>query len=861
LGVFAPDSETVSGPALRDVENLLPLYGSYRFLRSPTVASVFDKTGNNPVSGGFVHLVDKRELIQFARPDEDVPTPDFAHWRDNEGNNEGDGLYKAIDEAVPNDADYIFGGQSNGQAGFEVKLSEVDDPLVDTGHILRVRYFIDSPVDTTFNFTLIDDGSNIASVTPSSPPVGEWTTETLTLGTLQASSIANYDRLSVSFAADLDSDLQVFYPDEVVGNSGGWEGNDGGTDLHDYLGDLADDTEYITTPNIPAGGFNFWATVGLENPVDPDVLTQHKLDVRARRVTMSAGELKVILKEGDTTIATSTITLNDSFTTHSINFDSDDILNINDYQNLRITFQAKNTALSGAGTVEISGMELEMPQSGTLFISWVEFEVPSVAGAETKEGDVNIQYVGDDEELFELSDAFAWSEVGRVSNYGQGTSKPLSWDFTSWGDDVIATNYVDEIQTKGPTDSVFSDLITSPGSDEYEPRARFCTTINNFLVLADINPDSGGAGGAGTLGTSLGNPYTVWWSAINDNQTFKEIDLTTQSDYQPLRDTPGAITGLVGGIDYGLVFKRGSIIRMDYVGSLEIFTFDTISYKDGTAYPRSIVTAGSDVYFMGGGSIKRIQEGRYVSDIGDGQVVRWLTDNENNDEAMAQRSNENTKLVDSQIIGAYDPITRCIYWVYTHEGASDFNKERRILVYNTVEDRFTKLSIDSSLPSNTYISHIQTIFNTTVGGGPVTRLLQVFLYNPTTDEHSLAHFTGGRYLNSSFESNIMDSETFARGENVNEIQIHRVRPIFRMEGTSPTYPSIRQTITSSHQPEMSSTSAITVDSNQRSEAGWYPLDKIKGGEFYTFNTNIEFAADQLRYFTHWEVEYEETGER
>jgi len=75
-------------------------------------------------------------MAQFARPDADTYNLDLY-------TDQGGGavlLFQAIDETVPNDADYIQSPLLPTSDVYVCHLSMVEDPLSSTGHIFRNRY-------------------------------------------------------------------------------------------------------------------------------------------------------------------------------------------------------------------------------------------------------------------------------------------------------------------------------------------------------------------------------------------------------------------------------------------------------------------------------------------------------------------------------------------------------------------------------------------------------------------------------------------------------------------------------------------------------------------------------------------------
>lgn len=872
VGVFAPDSEVVGGGSLRKAENVLPVAGSYRLLRKPEIVSTSADTDTDPISGGHVHLLTSDSLVQFGRPIADSSEVTLVAVQDQDGNDPDpdaeEGIYRSIDEVYPDTSDYIVSSANIADEAFiyACKLSELVDPAAasSSDYILRFRY----KANTAETFQVdVRTASGSPSLVDSDDWADagddEWTIREFVLGDTEVdSNLGSFDDIYVLFRSDaLTPVTTVYLPDTTDGNSGGWEGEGGETTLHDHVDALIDDAEYIVTPTMPAGGSNFWCTMGLPNQGDPVGHEDHVITLRGKRVTTDDADVHVRLKDGSTTITTATFTLSDTLSTQTYTLSEAEAALITDYNNLTYVVRAENTGTL-AGTAQVMYLSWTLPQQGQFWLDWVEFQIPSAsAGADTsKNADVNLQYVGTTNALYEINERGVWDDVSRAGSpaYAAGNDLPHSWSFATWGKDVIATNYVDEPQIKVPG-SDFADMITTASllAGEWEPQARFVAVVNNFLVLADINPDSvGDAAGASTLGTDVGNPYVVWWSAINDSTLFKLVDLTTQSDYQPLLDTPGGISGLVGG-EWGTIFKRNAIYRMDYVGPDIIFTFNALSKSSGCSYPRSIVQVDSDIYYLGAGSIQVIRNGQEIQNLGDGTLTRWLLDGEFNDDSLAQRPDVDSRLVDSQVVGTYNPIDRCVWWMYTPASAA-FNRERKFLVYNTIEDRFATLNL--TIPGLTayYPDHLMALRNSVVGSGPLSRLMQLYTHDPANGFHALNNFSNLAHEVVRLETSPFDATALA-GDPMNVV-INRVRPVFLMEEDNDQYPPITITVVSSETGEFWTSDSSTADFNDRDEGGWYPLDNLQAGEFFRIYTDVGETVSQFRYLIYWDVDWDPAGE-
>lgn len=143
-------------------------------------------------------------MAQFARPDSDVS---FALLGGTPVDTAGD-RWQNIDESSPSDTDYVY-SQNNpgGGSSAEFGLSNVTDPGVNTGHILRIRTAqIDEDsgghpqaantggTATTCGWQLLQGASVIES---SSIDPGEFTTTEVNLAEANVANITDYSDLRV----------------------------------------------------------------------------------------------------------------------------------------------------------------------------------------------------------------------------------------------------------------------------------------------------------------------------------------------------------------------------------------------------------------------------------------------------------------------------------------------------------------------------------------------------------------------------------------------------------------------------------------------------------------------------------------
>lgn len=142
-------------------------------------------------------------MVQYARPDSDITK---GNWDDPNGNN-NDVLFDDIDEVVASDADYIESPDNPSAEVCEVGLSDVDDPLGNTDHFVRIRYQAPEsggggPADIDFTIALMEGAVERASWIEQPNPPSVWATVEKTLSSGEADSITDYTDLRLRFTAN-----------------------------------------------------------------------------------------------------------------------------------------------------------------------------------------------------------------------------------------------------------------------------------------------------------------------------------------------------------------------------------------------------------------------------------------------------------------------------------------------------------------------------------------------------------------------------------------------------------------------------------------------------------------------------------
>lgn len=134
-------------------------------------------------------------MVQFSRPDSDITV---GGWNPNPVTPAT--LWDKIDETSPNDTDYISSGLSTNNDLAEVGLTDVVDPLDDTGHVMRFRARLGvGTIAASCTFALFQGTTQIK--TQSQALTGTPTTYSFTLSSPEASGITDYNDLRFRFTA------------------------------------------------------------------------------------------------------------------------------------------------------------------------------------------------------------------------------------------------------------------------------------------------------------------------------------------------------------------------------------------------------------------------------------------------------------------------------------------------------------------------------------------------------------------------------------------------------------------------------------------------------------------------------------
>jgi hypothetical protein len=264
----------------------------------------------------------------------------------------------------------------------------------------------------------------------------------------------------------------------------------------------------------------------------------------------------------------------------------------------------------------------------------------------------------------------SWVEVTRgasttPTNYA--TAADGFWDFLSFGNLVIATNYTDDIQVYNISSATeFSQLSATA------PRCRRFFILANFLVTLDVVDGDGATG------------YRVRWSPLaNPAGTWGSFPTTTQADFQDIYGGDFAnVAGVAISNNVGIIIQEKAIWRMEYVGGAQIFNIQKIEDARGSIANRSVIGNGRSVFYLGEDGFYEFDGGSSIP-IGQNKVDKWFF--ENFDETY-----------DYNITSAVDSINKIVLWAFPSIEATGGVCDK-IIVFNWIDRRWTLINATTEL--------------------------------------------------------------------------------------------------------------------------------------------------------------------
>lgn len=211
---------------------------------------------------------------------------------------------------------------------------------------------------------------------------------------------------------------------------------------------------------------------------------------------------------------------------------------------------------------------------------------------------------------------------GEWTSLVTGLSITERWSFQQFGDYVVCVNgaVTREVDLSAGTDSALSGA----------PTGTCISLVGDFVVIGQADSDQN----------------MIEWSGFNNHTQWTAG--TNQSGFQPML-SGGEIMGLAGG-EYGLIFQRNRIMRMDLTGEPSgPFQFSEITTNFGCASKASIVTEGRTTFWLSDRGFMAIEDGQSLKSIGSEKVDRTFARTITRDDY-------------ERVWSAIDPVNKLVMW-------------------------------------------------------------------------------------------------------------------------------------------------------------------------------------------------------
>lgn len=469
---------------------------------------------------------------------------------------------------------------------------------------------------------------------------------------------------------------------------------------------------------------------------------------------------------------------------------------------------------------------------------------PSSLGTSSYTSDIATVFAGTQERLYSIT-ASSSSHLSRAALYAQGgTDAPCAWCFCSFGNDVIATNYVDEIQYRANNAGSFANLITSA----FKPQGRFVDVARTALIVANLE-------GSAAAGTGFADEYA--WSVFGNAASF---DTAGGAGRQRSLARPGQITGLVGG-EFFRLFKVSSMSGVQFTGSsVSPWREDLISGSIGTYYGKSIVeTKGGDLAFWGGDGFYR-QSGMNPPQKMGPQMgpdimehVGYVFTRDLIPPLRAYSTPLRMLEEDAVMHGVRCARSGLVFWFYERPGSISYsdNAKKFAIVWDPESDIWSVALVSSeiaalaSYPDRETISLVGGIVGVAWDGSASSKW---FRFDSGETEDCLIRW-GAQPI-------VLDG-----ADKPVTVSIRGVMPLFSWRGgEAATPPDVEVTITAYDDPYLHTVTggqprvASTTVSSGASEWGWMnePID----GSFFAPEVSFGSASDLIQSFRGLAIEYD-----
>ena len=267
-------------------------------------------------------------------------------------------------------------------------------------------------------------------------------------------------------------------------------------------------------------------------------------------------------------------------------------------------------------------------------------------------------FAGDTTKLYKLPTDLSFDDITRASGGAYAVPTNEFWWSVFWNSSqVIMGNGADAAQefTLGSS-TKFAALAGSP------PAARHAAVVGPHLMLGSTASD---AWGVQWCAAADATTWTTGGGAAGDSQGF---------------DEGGWVRGIANGRLFSYLWQEELIRRITYTRDNNHFVFDIVARDLGLAAPRSLVSFGSQNFFLASDGFYR-HDGETFFPIGRGRVDQWFYDRV-----------DDTKSIETY--GVVDPSDTKIYWAY-YTANTDY--ANNIISYDYYRDRWAEIELDTGV--------------------------------------------------------------------------------------------------------------------------------------------------------------------
>lgn len=238
-----------------------------------------------------------------------------------------------------------------------------------------------------------------------------------------------------------------------------------------------------------------------------------------------------------------------------------------------------------------------MPQHVALTNSLSSYARGAILG---KDKDDNVfNYAGDATALYSLTST-TWSDVSIMGGYSTGTDS--TWDMVRWRQQILATNWNDNIQEITFGGANFADLTTAL-------RCRALGVIKDWVIFANTWD-----------GVDGNQPDRVRTSAFNDPSTVT-VDDTVGAISRNLNGS--AILKVFGG-EFAVLLTKDACYRMDFEGAPTWFRIDPTLPGVGTLGQKAAARIGNTIFTASENGFIAVVNGSGEVPIGAGKVDKFF---------------------------------------------------------------------------------------------------------------------------------------------------------------------------------------------------------------------------------------------